>query len=66
MADRESFQVGYRLWGIEPPDLARYLDPVKLMFWGWVVELRADGERSGPCGGAWRGWHTLAPSLAIE
>ena len=32
MSDRESSQVGYRLRGIEPPDLARYPDPVKLMF----------------------------------
>jgi hypothetical protein len=33
MSDRESSQVGYRLRGIEPPDLARYPDPVKLMFY---------------------------------
>ena len=39
MSDRESSQVGYRLRGIEPPDLARYPDPVKLMFKGWVVDF---------------------------
>ena len=39
MSDRESSQVGYRLRGIEPPDLARYPDPVKLMFQGWVVDF---------------------------
>ena len=32
-------QVGYRIRGIEPPDLLQYPDPVKLMYWGWVVEL---------------------------
>ncbi len=32
-------QSGYRIRGIEPADLAGYPDPVKLMYWGWVVEL---------------------------
>ena len=36
--ERESSQVGYRIRGIEPPDLARYPNSVKLLFWGWVVE----------------------------
>jgi len=32
MSVRDSSQVGYRLRGVEPPDLARNPDPVKLMF----------------------------------
>jgi len=29
----------YEIRGIEPPDLARYPDDVRKLFWGWVVEL---------------------------
>jgi len=32
-----STRVGYRIRGIEPPDLYLYPDSVKLMFWGWAV-----------------------------
>ena len=32
-------QLGYRIRGIEPVDLMLYPDPVKLMWWGWVVEF---------------------------
>jgi len=35
----QSTQVGYRIRGIEPPDLATQPDRVKLMYWGWIVEL---------------------------
>lgn len=34
-----STQVGYRIRGISPPDLAIYPDSAKLLFWGWVVEF---------------------------
>jgi hypothetical protein len=32
-------QIGYRIRGIAPADLALQPDSVKLMYWGWVVEL---------------------------
>lgn len=39
-----STQVGYRLRGIEPPDLAIYPDSVKLLWWGWVVEFGLEAK----------------------
>lgn len=36
---QESTQVGFRLRNLEPPDLSTYPDSIKLMFWGWVVDL---------------------------
>ena len=35
----ESTEVGYRIRGIEPPDLVKYPDSVKKMYWQWVVDL---------------------------
>ena len=35
----QSTQVGFRIRGIEPTDLSTYPDSIKLMFWGWVVDL---------------------------
>jgi hypothetical protein len=32
-------EVGYRIRGIEPADLGRFPDSVKLAFWKWVVEF---------------------------
>ena len=32
-------QVGYRIRGIEPADLIQFPESVRLMYWGWVVEL---------------------------
>jgi hypothetical protein len=64
MASRESSAVGFRIRGIAPTDLSTYPDPVKLMFWGFVLESalkRKDFELS-------RGWdkdgnvHPLKPA----
>ena len=35
----QSTQIGFRIRGIEPTDLSTYPDRIKLMFWGWVVDL---------------------------
>ena len=35
----QSTQIGFRIRGIEPTDLATYPDRVKLMYWQWVVDL---------------------------
>ena len=58
----QSTQVGFRIRGIEPPELSTFPDRIKLMFWGWVTEaaLRKDKELA-------RGWdkngnvHPLKP-----
>jgi len=39
MADKRYTQVGYRIRGIEPSDLAKYPDAVKKMYRGWVVQF---------------------------
>ena len=52
MSDRESIRVGFRSAGSGRRDLATYPDRVKLMYWGWVVDLglqRKDKELA-------RGW----------
>ncbi len=50
----ESTQVGYRIRGIEPPDLdTRYPEATHKLFWSWVVDLglkRKDYELA-------RGWN---------
>jgi hypothetical protein len=30
---------GFSIWGLAPPDLVRFPQDVKLMFWHWVLEL---------------------------
>jgi hypothetical protein len=47
--DGVKIQTGYKLRGLEPPDLASYDAATRKLFWGWVVDLglrRKDKELS--------------------
>ena len=49
LAKAEKIQNGYKIRGIEPPDLRDYDPSTRKLFWGWVVELglkRKDKELS--------------------
>ena len=49
----ESTEIGFRIRGIEPPDLGRYPPATRKLFWSWVVESglkRKDYELS-------KGWN---------
>ncbi|MGO8903897.1 MAG: hypothetical protein ACLQU5_37010 [Isosphaeraceae bacterium] len=39
-----STQVGYRVSGIQPPDLDGYPDSVKKLYWGWVVAFGLEAK----------------------